>query len=475
MARPRWVLHVQAQFWRVLMGLGMFFHRLAPPRPPKPNFKRSIPSTVSGTRGNIDLYFYVPMGYGTQKSLWKDRPVSDDDESVDKGKKKTSSVGSLGSDLRRGSGGKRWGGYPVVLNFHGGGFVLGSAHDDARWCNIVAEEVGAVVVSVAYRLAPEYPFPTAVEDGADAILWLAQNAEELMLDPERFAVSGFSSGGNMSFTVPLCLQGELFDRTPAGARILDGRAGSVPDALLQPPPFVANTTATASGSSSRIPLMRQQSRLDRIAMMRQTGASSLSLVSSYKEGPAVSVMTTANNRVVKIRGIVSFYPPTDYTITRAQRRATCARADQNLPAVFTELFDDSYLQPPSLDLAHPWLSPGQAPTRMLEALPDDIVMFCCEWDMLREEGERFSDKLRKDLGKRVHHHTIAGVPHGFDKAPNPLRESPGARQQYLVACKELRRMFELDEDEEDGSDHGDLPCKKHHKSVDMGKLQVPPR
>jgi len=279
----------------------------------------------------------------------------------------------------------------------------------------------------------------------------------------------------MSFTVPLCLQGELFDRTPAGARILDGRAGSVPDALLQPPPFVANTTATASGSSSRIPLMRQQSRLDRIAMMRQTGASSLSLVSSYKEGPAVSVMTTANNRVVKIRGIVSFYPPTDYTITRAQRRATCARADQNLPAVFTELFDDSYLQPPSLDLAHPWLSPGQAPTRMLEALPDDIVMFCCEWDMLREEGERFSDKLRKDLGKRVHHHTIAGVPHGFDKAPNPLRESPGARQQYLVACKELRRMFELDEDEEDGSDHGDLPCKKHHKSVDMGKLQVPPR
>ena len=129
----------------------------------------------------------------------------------------------------------------------------------------------------------------------------------------------------------------------------------------------------------------------------------------------------------------------------------------------------------ALDLAHPWLSPGQAPTRMLEALPDDIVMFCCEWDMLREEGERFSDKLRKDLGKRVHHHTIAGVPHGFDKAPNPLRESPGARQQYLVACKELRRMFELDEDEEDGSDHGDLPCKKHHKSVDMGKLQVPPR
>ena len=183
-------------------------------------------------------------------------------------------------------------------------------------------------------------------------------------------------------------------------------------------------------------------------------------------------MTTANNRVVKIRGIVSFYPPTDYTVTRAQRRATCARADQNLPAVFTELFDDSYLQPPSLDLAHPWLSPGQAPTRMLEALPDDIVMFCCEWDMLLAEGERFRDKLKNELGKRVHYHCVPG-PHGWDKAPNPLRESPGARQQYLVACKELRRMFEIDEEEEE-NEHADLSCRKYHKSVDMGKLQVPP-
>lgn len=44
----------------------------------------------------------------------------------------------------------------------------------------------------------------------------------------------------------------------------------------------------------------------------------------------------------------------------------------------------------------------------------------------------------------------------------------------MVACKELRRMFDIDEDEEE-HDHGDLPCRKYHKSVDMGKLQVPPR
>jgi acetyl esterase/lipase len=429
--RPRWMLHVQAQFWRVLMGIGMMLHRLARPRPPKPAFHRDIDATVSPLKGKFRLNFYVPEDYKKQKKL--------------KGTKN----------------------YPVVINFHGGGFVLGTAHDDARWCGVVVDEVNAVVVSVDYRLAPENPFPTAVEDGADAVLWLAQHAEELMLDADRFAISGFSSGGNMSFTVLLCLQGELFDRTSSGARIIDDRAGNVPAAAVQPPPAVSQNL-TPNGS--RVPLVRKTSRLDRIAMMRQTGASALSLISSYKDTSGVSVMTQASNAVLKIRGIVSFYPPTDYTVTRAQRRETCSRVDQNLPAVFTDLFDDSYLQPPALDLSHPWLSPGVAPDRMLQALPDDIVLFCCEWDMLLAEGERFRDRLQKDLGKRVHYHCVPGVPHGWDKAPNPLRESPGARQQYMVACRELKRMFDMEDDEEVAHQHGDVPCRQYHKSVDLGHM-----
>lgn len=396
------MLHVQAQFWRVLMGIGMLLHRLARPLPPSPSFHEYIDATVSPLKGKFRLQFYVPKDYHANKKL--------------KGRR-----------------------YPCVINFHGGGFTLGTARDDARWAGVVVDQVGAVVVSVDYRLAPEFPFPTAVEDGADAILYLAQHANELQLDPERFAVSGFSSGGNMSFTVPLCLQGELLDRAHSGSRVQDSHAGQTP-ALV---PFAVKD----SPNSSRVPLVRQKSRLDRIAMLRQTGTSSLSLVSSYKEGAAVSV--TSNGAEVKIRGIVSFYPPTDYTQTREQRRQTCSRTDQQLPAVFTELFDDSYLQPPSLDLTHPWLSPGVAPQKMLAALPDDIVMFCCEWDMLLAEGERFRDRLVNELGKRVHYHCVPGVPHGWDKAPNPLRESPGARQQYMVACKELRRMFKIGEEHDD--------------------------
>ncbi|KAF2198520.1 alpha/beta-hydrolase [Delitschia confertaspora ATCC 74209] len=420
--RPRWVLHIQAQFWRVLMGIGMMLHRMARPRPPRPAFHRDVDATVSPLKGKFRMWFYTPKDYRAQKRL---------------------------------KGGKR---YPVVINFHGGGFVLGTAHDDARWADVVVREVGAVVVSVDYRLAPEYPFPTAVEDGADALLYLARYADELQLDPQRFALSGFSSGGNMSFTVPLCLQGELAEKAKAVAHDLnlnqsdtDALANATTNSTtnnLHPPIRPSLTVSSANGTpnGSKVALGRTKSRLDRIAVLRQTGTSSLSLVSTYKDGGAVSVLY--EGILLKIRGIVSFYPPTDYTVTRAQRRQTCTRADQNLPAVFTELFDDSYLQPPSLDLAHPWLSPGVAPESMLSQLPDDIVMFTCEWDMLLAEGERFRDRLRNDLGKRVHYHCIPGVPHGWDKAPNPLRESPGARQQYMVACGELKRMFGIGEDDD---------------------------
>jgi len=296
--------------------------------------------------------------------------------------------------------------YPVLVNFHGGGFTLGTAHDDARWSRTVVDEVGAVVVSVDYRLAPEHPFPTAVEDGVDAILYLARHADELLLDVDRIAVSGFSSGGNMSFTVPLRLQGEMLE------------AAALPDSSASSSNFLSPSTLDIS---------------------RSNASSRLSLLSTQKDGTTIDILS--GGREIKLRGIVAFYPSTDYTQTRAQRRQTCSRTDQQLPAIFTELFDESYLQPPTLDKTNPFLSPGVAPAHMLAALPDDIVMFTCEWDMLLAEGERLRDRLQNEMGKNVHYHMVPGVPHGWDKAPNPLRETPGVKEHYLTACQELKRMF----------------------------------
>jgi acetyl esterase/lipase len=145
-------------------------------------------------------------------------------------------------------------------------------------------------------------------------------------------------------------------------------------------------------------------------------------------------------REISVKAICAWYPPTDYTHTREQRRATSVRLDQQLPAVFTDLFDESYLQPPTMDMASPYLSPGVAPDHMLASLPQEIILFTCEWDMLVKEAEEFRDKLRK-LGKTVHYHMVPEVPHGWDKAPNPLKQTPGVQEQYLKACKELKRLL----------------------------------
>lgn len=92
---------------------------------------------------------------------------------------------------------------PVVVNYHGGGFVLGSARQQDWACGIVARDLDAVVVSVDYRLAPTHRFPAGVEDCYDALLWVAAHAEDLGGDPARIGVMGDSAGGNLAAVVSI--------------------------------------------------------------------------------------------------------------------------------------------------------------------------------------------------------------------------------------------------------------------------------
>lgn len=93
--------------------------------------------------------------------------------------------------------------HPVVVYFHGGGFVLGTLDSRDPICRTVASDAEAVVVSVAYRLAPEHPFPAAVEDAYAATEWVADNPGEFDADPDRLAVAGDSAGGNLAAAVSL--------------------------------------------------------------------------------------------------------------------------------------------------------------------------------------------------------------------------------------------------------------------------------
>lgn len=87
---------------------------------------------------------------------------------------------------------------PVLLYFHGGGFVVGSIDTHDAVCRRLCQASGCAVVSLDYRLAPEHKFPAAFDDCWDALLWLAQHAASWGLDASRLAVGGDSAGGTLA-------------------------------------------------------------------------------------------------------------------------------------------------------------------------------------------------------------------------------------------------------------------------------------
>jgi acetyl esterase len=93
--------------------------------------------------------------------------------------------------------------FPIVIWFHGGGWVVGTLDTYDSLCRALAAAVPAVVVAVDYRLAPEDRFPAAVEDGYAATLWASRNAAALGGSQQRLAVAGDSAGGNLAAVVAL--------------------------------------------------------------------------------------------------------------------------------------------------------------------------------------------------------------------------------------------------------------------------------
>jgi acetyl esterase/lipase len=173
----RFTLLLKAYVFRTLATiftyLDIYFSHSLPQRV---SFTKKIPSTISSVPGSIELLFYTPPPYI----------------------KLTSTSSSTNTKK-----------HPLLINFHGGGFTIGHAHDDARWFTTITTQTSAVVVSVNYRLAPSYPFPTGIEDCVSAVLWLWEHADEYNLDISRTAFSGFSAGGNLCYAVAIRLHEEL--------------------------------------------------------------------------------------------------------------------------------------------------------------------------------------------------------------------------------------------------------------------------
>lgn len=358
------------------MQIGMFLHHRAPPHTRSPSFVVKVPTRLSQHPSTIRLVFYVPDGYHTTPNNHR---------------------------------------YPVVINFHGGGFTLGTGTDDARWARSVVENVKAVFVSVEYRLAPTYPFSVGVEDGTDALIYLAAHADELRLDPHRITISGFSAGANLALTVPFM----LYDlQNDSGKRIL---RPSNPVDLDQ----------------------HDLSRRSTPRSFREAYAASTQSIPLLESLQTTNLETLQEIPPLTICAIVAFYPPTDFRISREVKRGTNPRPEFNLPPSLTNLFDDSYLAPgyttTLLDFSDPYLSPAAATDELLKAAyPQLIILYTCEHDMLNAEGVAFGKRLEsREVGKTVRGGLIKDVPHAFDKIPNPMKYPEVAERCYAEVCAEL--------------------------------------
>ncbi|MEM9671945.1 MAG: alpha/beta hydrolase [Bacteroidota bacterium] len=92
---------------------------------------------------------------------------------------------------------------PIIVYYHGGGFVFGTLNEYDLLCAKLADRTSALVVSVDYRLAPEHPYPTAAQDAYAALQWVYQNAPSIGGDSTRLAVAGDSAGGNLATVVSM--------------------------------------------------------------------------------------------------------------------------------------------------------------------------------------------------------------------------------------------------------------------------------
>lgn len=107
---------------------------------------------------------------------------------------------------------------PLIVNYHGGGFVSGNPEQSEWWCSSISHDAEAVVISIDYRLAPENPYPIPVEDCYAATVWAIDRAADLGADGSRVAVMGDSAGGNLAAVV--CLMARDRDGPPIRFQLL---------------------------------------------------------------------------------------------------------------------------------------------------------------------------------------------------------------------------------------------------------------
>ncbi|KAL7933739.1 alpha/beta-hydrolase [Trichoderma chlorosporum] len=164
-ASSRWALNARAQAIRYASSLGFSIANRTEPAAPTPSTEFWVDSTLAESKGPRKI----------RVEVWTPPRLA---------------IGPRAA----------------VVALHGGGWILGQGTDNARWACAAMASLDAVVFTVNYRLAPNFPFPTPIEDCVDAILQIAKRAAQFGIDPNRMILSGFSAGATTALSSWLILK-----------------------------------------------------------------------------------------------------------------------------------------------------------------------------------------------------------------------------------------------------------------------------
>ncbi|XP_060067085.1 arylacetamide deacetylase-like [Ylistrum balloti] len=267
---------------------------------------------------------------------------------------------------------------PAVIFFHGGGWIIGSVAQYDSFTRMISRTTPIMVVSVEYRLAPEYTFPIPFQDCLTATKYFMKNAKMYGVDANRIALSGDSAGGNMAMAVGIKLTQE---RQPP--RLLG---------LIYPALQIADFKTPSYKTYTSSPFLLQTDRMIQFYLRYIFGNDSY--LDQFLENQHI---TAEMRNGVTSKVSVELLPEKYHKLQT--RPEDLKPADKSLAEKVGKFFTNVYLCPLMLD------------DEMLSQLPKTYLL-TCEYDPLRDDGLMLA-KRWKNLGFPVKHVHWEGVQHGF--------------------------------------------------------------
>jgi len=271
---------------------------------------------------------------------------------------------------------------PVILDFHGGGFVLGSCLEQAPFCSKMARELGAIVITIDYRMGPVHKFPAAIEDGEDVLA--------AVMDPTS------SAGIFLRQSIQRMILENMKKRPSDDSPESSSAAFKVSDEIIMSPTIDLDTSRIAiSGFSSGANL-------------------ALNLALSLTEPPWPSVLPPDHQHPI---ALLLYYPSLDARQLPSERTLPAnMAAGSPFWAETHDLLSTTYL--PREAAGHFRASPGLAPTDALHDMAR-VLLVLPGMDSLAEQSEVWVEKLHSDgRGEHLQIERFPEMKHGWTQMPD---------------------------------------------------------